>query len=130
MIIDELVVDRVPGATYDWRDLNRVAEAMEYVADKIRAAGYVVRIQTRRFRRDEFPTESAVLRYIDQVRILREVLTLPPTAPPVPGSSRERPWLTVQEANDIETILATIDRLLRNMQAAWYYSGDLFAGEV
>ena len=130
MIIDELVVDRVPGATYDWRDLNRVAEAMEYIACKLHAAGYDISIRMDYFARDSLPSESLMLRYIEQIRKMRNALKLPISTPPIPGCSRSRPWLTVQEANDIERILLAVEHQLQNMASAWYYCGELYAGEV
>ena len=49
------------------------------------------------------------------------------TTPPVPNDMEK---LTYQEANDIEKILEDIDRLLTDAAQAWFYSGDLYAGEV
>lgn len=129
-ILDTLVTDRVPGATYDWRDMNRVAEAMEYVAARLRSCGLNVTVNPRRFTRTDFPSESVFLHYIEQLRKLYDSLTLFITTPPVPGVSHSQPYMTVQEANDIEIILLDIDVLVTNMAAAWFYSGDLYAGEV
>ena len=36
-ILDTLITDRIDGATYNWSDFNRVAEAMQYVAARLRA---------------------------------------------------------------------------------------------
>ena len=38
--------------------------------------------------------------------------------------------LTHTEANDIEKILLDVDELITNMTAAYYYSGELYGGEV
>lgn len=43
-----------------------------------------------------------------------------------PDSANDLTW---QEANDIEKILVDVDELLTRM-AAWFYSGELYAGEV
>jgi len=38
--------------------------------------------------------------------------------------------LTYIQANNIEKILEDVNTLTTNMIAAWYYSGDLYCGEV
>lgn len=130
-IIDTLVTDRVPGATYDCSDMNRVAEAMEYVAERLRSYGYSIEVSPQRFTRGkDFPTPTVFAHYLEQLRKLRGVLALFITTPPVPGVSAERPYMTVQEANDIERILVDIDRMLSNVAAAWFYSGEIYAGEI
>lgn len=129
-ILDTLITDRVPGATYDWKDMNRVAEAMEYVAERLRSCGWNVTVNPRRFTREDFPTESVMEHYIKQLRKLHQTLILFITTPAVPGVSRDRPYMTVQEANDIEKILLDIEDMVRRTEAAYYYSGDVFAGEV
>lgn len=129
-ILDTLITDRVPGATYDWKDMNRVAEAMEYVAERLRSCGWDVTVTPRRFTHDDFPTLRAFDHYLKQLKKPRNTLTLFITTPPVPGVSADRPYMTVQEANDIEKILLDVDQMLSNMAEAYYYSGDVFAGEV
>lgn len=129
-ILDTLVTNRVPGATYDWRDMNRVAEAMEYVAERLRSCGWNVTVTPRRFTREDFPSPAIFDYYLKQLRKLRDTLTLFITTPPVPGVSISRPYMTVQEANDIEKILLDIEDMVRRTEAAYYYSGDVFAGEV
>lgn len=129
-ILDTLITDRVPGATYDWTDMNRVAEAMEYVAERLRSCGWNITVNPRRFTREDFPSEAVFEHYIKQIRKLHNTLTLFLTTPAVPGVSRGRPYMTVQEANDIEKILLDIEDMVRRTEAAYYYSGDVFAGEV
>lgn len=129
-ILDTLITGRVPGATYDWTDMNRVAEAMEYVAERLRSCGWNITVNPRRFTREDFPSEAVFEHYIKQIRKLHNTLTLFLTTPAVPGVSRGRPYMTVQEANDIEKILLDIEDMVRRTEAAYYYSGDVFAGEV
>ena len=129
-ILDTLITDRVPGAVYGWTDMNRVAEAMEYVADWLRSCGWDVSVHPRRFTREDFPSEAVFDYYLRQLRKLHDTLTLFITTPPVPGVSSARPYLTVQEANDIEKILLDIEDMVRRTEDAYYYSGDVFAGEV
>lgn len=129
-ILDTLITNRGPGATYGWRDMNRVAEAMEYVAERLRSCGWNVVVTPRRFTRENFPSEAVFDYYLKQLRKLHDTLTLFITTPPVPGINASRPYMTVQEANDIEKILLDIEDMVRRTEAAYYYSGDVFAGEV
>lgn len=129
-ILDTLVTNRVPGATYDWRDMNRVAEAMEYVAERLRSCGWDVTVTPRRFTREHFPSQAVFDHYLKQLGKLRDTLTLFITTPAVPGVNASRPYMTVQEANDIEKILLDIEDMVRRTEAAYHYSGDVFAGEV
>ena len=129
-ILDTLIIDRVPGATYDWKDMNRVAEAMEYVAERLRSCGWDVDVNPRRFTRTDFPREAVFEHYIKQLHKLHNTLTLFVTTPPVPGVSRARPYMTVQEANDIEKILLDIEDMVGRTEQAYLFSGDVFAGEV
>ena len=65
--------------------------------------------------------------YLQNVSTLRGVLATLPATPEVPS---DMSGLTYQEANEIEQILVDVEILLNNMAAAWFYSGDLFSGEV
>ena len=58
-VMDTLVWDRVPGAAYGWQDMNRVAEAMEYVAERLHGYGFNLTVEPQRFTREDFPTPAA-----------------------------------------------------------------------
>lgn len=73
------------------------------------------------------PRAYQMTRYLRNVAALRGVLELPEDAAPVPD---EMVGLTQAEANNIEIILGMIETWIQNMMAAWFYSGDLYAGEV
>ena len=66
-------------------------------------------------------------RYIQNVSTLRGVLGLPEDTAPAPS---DMVGLTLTEANNIESILDMLQEWIINMQAAWFYSGDLYSGEV
>ena len=135
-IIGTLITDRTQEdvdarnrkGTYNASDLNRVAAAMNYVSGRLEAAGYDPHISPKTDWKDEDwvgPAAQAVyLGYLDE---LRSQFAMMQTTPPVPNDMEK---LTYQEANDIEKILEDIDRLLTNASQAWFYSGDLFSGEV
>ncbi len=77
-------------------------------------------------------------RYLADLTVLRGLLPLAPDTPSVPVDMID---LTIDEANDIEKMLvvidaeitavtAKLDKYIRDTAAAWFFSGDLFAGEV
>ena len=77
-------------------------------------------------------------RYLVDLTVVRGLLPLAADAPPVPADMVD---LTIGEANDIERLLVVIDEeitvvtarleeYIRLTAAAWFFSGDLFSGEV
>lgn len=114
--------------TYNATDLNRVGVAVEYVASRMRNYGNSVAISPKKdWTAQDTPTEAQMQRYLADVAALRAVLAVLPTTPEVPP---DMDGLTYTEANNIEQILKDIDILITNMTAAWFYSGDLYSGEV
>ena len=98
------------------------------MAERLRGAGYSVPVSPKTdWSMADVPTSSQMIRYLDDVATVRCVLSTLPTTPEVPADME---GLTVQEANDIEQILKDIDHLITNMTAAWFYSGELYAGEA
>lgn len=113
---------------YNATDLNRVREAMEYLAGVFESYGYAVTFQpvpTWSF--GEIPTEEQMAAYLANVTALRAVLDMPSATPAVPA---DMVLLTYIEANSIEQILVDINQLLENMAASWFYSGEIYCGEV
>ena len=76
---------------------------------------------------EDVPTLTQMQRYLANVAALRGVLELPEDTAEVPESMS---GLTLEGANAIERILDTIQGWIKNIQAAWFYSGDLYSGEV
>ena len=113
---------------YNATDLNRVGAAMNYVAARLVEHGFVVSIDPKTdWTSMDWPTPSTMERYLADLAELRGKFALMESTPAVP-EDMER--LTYEEANDIEKILEDIDRLLTYTAQAWFYSGDLFSGEV
>lgn len=135
-IIDTLVIDRTQAdvsvgtgkGTYNASDLNRVGEAVAYLAGVLNGYGYAVAVSPKTdWTAQDTPTEAQMQRYLDDVAALRAALAVMETTPEVPADMAK---LTYAEANNIEQILKDIDRLLTNMAAAWLCSGDVYSGEV
>ena len=110
---------------YDYRDLNRVGEAMIYVRDRLRAVGEVVDIEPRTdWSLSDLPTRSAITEYLNNIEKLRSVMPVP-IETPTSGL-----LLNYEEANDIERILEYLEILIDNIEQAYLYSGEIYAGEV
>ena len=59
--------------------------------------------------------------------ILRAVIAVMAATPETPETMRA---LNYVKANNIERILQDLDTLITNMAQAWFFSGDLYAGET
>lgn len=126
-ILDRLITNRTEASFYGAEDLNRVGEAMQYVAARLRSYGYDIEVAPQRdWQWTDRMTPEDARRYLDDLQKLREALKVPATTPPVPKGTRP---FNAQEANNIEMILLNIDRMLTNIADAWFYSGEIYAGE-
>ena len=113
---------------YNATDLNRVGEAVAYIVRRLTAAGYAISCSPKtNWTREDIPTPAQMVHYLEQIQKVRDVLAVYPTTPTVPADME---GLTHTEANDIEKILVDVDQLITNMIAAYYYSGELYGGEV
>lgn len=135
-VIDTLITDRTQEDVderttkghYNASDLNRVAQAMNYIANIFNQRGYHVSIFAKTdWTITDIPTQSQMQQYIADVGTLRSAISVFPSTPAAPSDMEGLSW---KEANDIENILHDLDDLLTNMALSWYYSGDLFAGEA
>lgn len=114
--------------SYNYTDLNRVGNAVTYVAGRLTDAGYFVPVSPKIDWTDsDIPKESDMQTYLEDVEILRSALTVLPETPEVPEDMEE---LTYEEANDIERILLAVDALITNMINAYFYSNEINCGEV
>ena len=113
---------------YNASDLNRVGAAVAYVAGRLNGYGYTVTVNPKQdWTVSDIPTAGQMAAYLRDVAALRGAIAVMDSMPPTPDSASGLTW---REANDIEQILLDVDELLTRMAAAWFYSGDLYAGEV
>lgn len=113
---------------YNYTDLNRVGKAMEYVAERLNSHGYSVKLSVKTdWEMTDWPDERSMAQYLADLAKLRRALSAFSTTPPVPADMED---LTLDEANSIEKILEDVDQLLTLAMQAWFYSGDLYGGEV
>lgn len=114
--------------TYNASDLNRVGNAVNYVAGRLESAGYSAPVDPKiDWLESDIPTESSMERYLEDVETIRSTLTVLPGTPDVP---EDMVGLTYEEANDIERILLAVDTLITNMINAYLYSNEINCGEV
>lgn len=127
-IIDTLITDRTRGDYYNITDLNRVGEAMRYVAARLRACGFDVVVTPRTdWVWTDRVTPAAAKRYLNNLRKIRNALKLFASTPPAPDGARP---FTAEEANNIEKILIDAEDMVQRTMQCWYFCGDLYAGEV
>lgn len=74
------------------------------------------------------PSLSELAQYLDNVSVVRAVLELPDSVPEVPEDISQR--ITIEDANNIEIILTAVESLLNRISLSWFYSGEVYSGEV
>lgn len=122
------VANQTDKGFYNASDLNRVGAAVEYVAGRFAALGYACPVTVKKdWLTSDAPTASQLETYRQNIVALRGQIAVMPTTPKAPDSMA---GLDYVKANNIEQILLDLDALLTNAAAAWYQSGELFAGEV
>lgn len=113
---------------YNYTDMNRVESAVEYVANKLTEVGYVVLpIVKKDWNGTDKPTLDDIKRYMKNVADIRAALAVFSTTPDAPTTEKK---LNYQMANAMEQILIDVDDLISRMTSAYFYSGDLYSGEV
>ena len=135
-IMGTLITDRTQAdadarndkGTYNASDLNRVGAAVAYVAGRLLECGTSVDVSPKQdWSESDTPTASQLERYSSDVAALRDALAAMSTTPQAPTTMENLTW---GKANDLEKILQDTDVLIPNLKAAWFFSGDLFSGEV
>ena len=113
---------------YSAMDLNRVGATVEYLAKRLTAAGVSVSVSPVTDWTDAgWGTPSDMAHYLEQVRVMREALSLA-SAPVVPGDLEK---FTYTEANQIEQILEMLDAHITNMLSvvdAGWATGTAYTG--
>lgn len=113
---------------YNASDLNRVGAAVAYVAGRLNGYGYTVTVNPKQdWTGNDIPTAGQMAAYLQDVAALRGAIAVMDSTPPAPESASGLTW---QEANNIEQILLDVDELLTRMAAAWFYSGEIWSGEI
>jgi len=113
---------------YNYTDLNRVEEAVAYVAGRLNEFGYLSPLPvTRSWSAEDVPTERDFVRYFGNVALLRQSIAVWASTPQVPSSVD---GFDVTQANALEQILVDVDQVLNHIKDAWFFLGDLYSAEV
>lgn len=124
----EDVANKTAKGFYNATDLNRVGEAVRYLAERFTGYGYAVTVNPKTdWTEDNVPTRKQLETYRRNIAELRRQLTVMAATPETPETMRA---LNYVKANNIERILQDLDTLITNMEQAWFFSGDLYAGET
>lgn len=134
--INTLVTDRTAADVrlgrdkgyYNVTDLNRVGAAVKYIAERFSGYGYAVAVSPKAdWSESDTPTAGQMETYRLNIAHLRAVIAVMAATPETPETMRT---LNYVKANNIERILQDLDTLITNMAQAWFFSGDLYAGET
>lgn len=117
-VIDTLITNRTEGAHYNYSDVNRVSEAVTYLAGILTAAGYTTTLP------ETLPTNWARAShfYIEDADKISRALTIvknqfgADNAGAFPATFGN---LTFTGANQIEQFLLNVDRLLSAIKLEW-----------
>ena len=113
---------------YNAEDMNRVESAVGFIANRLMELGIYVAPEVHpEWHVEDQPTIADIIRYYDNIALLRETLPLYPTTPAAPTTDEQLDYLM---ANAIEQILSDLDRQISAIQQSWYYAGDVFTGEM
>ena len=113
---------------YNASDMNRVVEAVRYLADLLTGYGYAVDVTAKQYWTiADAPSESELARYLADVASVRSSLTMQDNTPLLPESMAGMTWIG---ANNIERVLAAVEDSIRGMEQSWFYFGEVYCGEV
>lgn len=122
------VANQTDKGFYNASDLNRVGAAVEYIAGRFTALGYACPVTVKKdWLTSDTPTASQMEAYRQNIVTLRGQIAVMASTPDAPASME---GLNYVKANDIEQILLDLDALIDKLIKSWYFSGELYAGEV
>lgn len=131
LIMDRTAIDVAVGnekGRYSASDLNRVGQAINYVAGRLREMGHDVQTsQKENWTNQDWMSEGQAAQRLAELEVLRREIAVFVSTPEVPGTMS---GLTYQRANDIEKILSDLDAMisltrstLRRADALGFYAG-------
>lgn len=113
---------------YTYRDMNRVEDAVYYVATRLKEYGYLHTLPpVRQWAIEDKPNLQDFGRYFGNVAMIRRAIAVWASTPEVPDSVV---GFDVNKANALEQILVDVNQIINYMKDAWFFSGDLYLGEV
>ena len=113
---------------YNYTDLNRVEDAVQYLAGRLKERGYSADVSARKtWTMTSLPTLSDMNTYLNNIKVIRNAFATLSTTPQAPATIK---GFTYKEANAIEQIIFDVNKLLENLMSVWFFSGDIYSGEV
>ena len=111
---------------YNASDLNRVGQAILYVAGLYNQYGYNLTVNPKTDWSDTYyPTLSQMQTYLDDIQTIRNVVAVFPTTPDAPATMNSIDWKT---ANNIEQILVDMDKILSILMTTFIPCGEAICG--
>jgi hypothetical protein len=116
--------DSAINGAYDYIDMNRVGEAVAYLAEILNGYGYAVNVAPKTdWTLGYEPSSEKLTQYLAAINTIKTAFYGTTELP------ADMDGLTVAEANAIETLLIEIDTYINDMVAAFRYCGELVCGE-
>ena len=133
LVTDRTAADVAQGTDkgfYNASDLNRVEAACADLYQQFADYGYLIagyEPSVNHWTENGIPAVGQLDRDLANITALQNTITALSTTPETPETMR---FLDYLKANDIERILEDVDALITNIMAGWFYSGELYTGEV
>lgn len=115
-----------PKGAYNAKDLNRVEEAIAYLAGRLVRSGYSLNLESESWCLGDIPPLNQWQLYLNRVRTIKNCIVNLPTTPELPLDMQ---GLTYEDANAMEQILIDIDRVITLSKLTSYYTGEIYSGE-
>lgn len=110
---------------YKASDLNRVNAAMDYLVGRLKSRGINVELKPHVVWGDsDVPTAAQLAEHLANVASVRSALRA--ALPEIPADMND--GLTIEEANNIEMVLVTIEQFITNMLATYRHCGVTVSG--
>lgn len=121
------VAQKTAKGLYRYTDMNRVRGAVLTICSRLAADGYAVTTPTlRTWAANDIPFKVQTTPYLNSVRMLRGYIAMPEEyAIPVTMDG-----FTYIGANAIEKFLYQLDECIDNIEATWWYCGEIYSGEA
>lgn len=114
----------VQRGSYNYTDLNRIGEAIEYIANTLISLGYEISVVAKHDWTDDswIILQNQANTYLSDINTLKTIISVEPSTP---VSMEKLDW---QKANDIEQILVNIYNILQYFGTDIWYCGEAICG--
>lgn len=131
LIFDRTSFDLINGTAkgnYNADDLNRVAAAVNYISEMFVQYGYnVPEAVAADWKTNDLPRKSKIDEHHSKTLAIIGLILYPGKPDKIPETLDK---LTIEGANAIERALYELIIAGQNIPDSWYYSGELYGGEI